>query len=125
MLQGDPTAEGRGNEGDSTSWSPARRLAISGVRGHIQGPPLESGVPFVYMLRCKDGSLYTGIARDLEKRLAQHHAGRASRYTRSRLPVTLAWWCEVETWSDALREEIRIKGLPKAGKEALVGSPAQ
>lgn len=74
------------------------------------------------MLRCKDGSLYTGIARDLEKRLVQHHAGRASRYTRSRLPVVLAWSCEVETWSDALREEIRIKGLPKAGKEALVGS---
>jgi putative endonuclease len=86
---------------------------------------LESGVPFVYMLRCKDGSLYTGIARDLEKRLAQHHAGRASRYTRSRLPVVLAWSCEVETWSDALREEIRIKGLPKAGKEALAGRPAQ
>ena len=84
--------------------------------------PLESGVPFVYMLRCRDGSLYTGIARDLEKRLAQHHAGRASRYTRSRLPVVLAWSCEVETWSDALREEIRIKGLPKGEKEMLVGS---
>lgn len=83
--------------------------------------PLESGVPFVYMLRCRDGSLYTGIARDLEKRLTQHHAGRASRYTRSRLPVVLAWSCEVETWSDALREEIRIKGLPKVEKEALVG----
>lgn len=72
------------------------------------------------MLRCGDGSLYTGIAKDLDRRLAQHHAGRASRYTRSRLPVVLAWSREIETWGDALREEIRIKALPRAGKEALV-----
>jgi putative endonuclease len=48
-------------------------------------------VPFVYILRCGDGSLYTGIAKDLERRLAQHRAGRASRYTRARRPVALVW----------------------------------
>lgn len=79
---------------------------------------------FLYILRCGDGSLYTGIALDLERRLAQHRAGRASRYTRSRLPVSLVWWREVETWSAALREEIRIKRLSRAAKEALVqGEP--
>jgi predicted GIY-YIG superfamily endonuclease len=78
-------------------------------------------VPFVYLLRCADGTLYTGIAKDLEKRLAQHQAGRASRYTCARLPVEIAWSCEVESWSAALREELRIKGLPRAAKEALVG----
>ena len=73
------------------------------------------------MLRCGDGSLYTGIAKDLDKRLAQHQAGRASRYTRSRLPVALVWSREIGSWGDALREEIRIKALSRAGKEVLVG----
>ena len=72
------------------------------------------------MLRCGDGSLYTGIALDLQRRLAQHLAGRASRYTRSRLPVELVWSREVESWSAALREEARIKRLSRARKEALV-----
>ena len=77
---------------------------------------------FLYILRCGDGSLYTGITLDLERRLAQHQAGKASRYTRSRLPVTLAWRREVESWSAALREEMRIKRLTRAEKEALVRS---
>lgn len=75
---------------------------------------------FLYILRCGDGSLYTGIALDLERRLAQHRAGRASRYTRSRLPVDLVWWREVGSWGDALREELRIKRLSRSEKEALV-----
>lgn len=82
---------------------------------------LESGVPFVYMLRCADGSLYTGITKDLERRLAQHRAGRASRYTRGRLPVALVWSREIDSWGDALREEIRIKRLSRAQKEELAG----
>lgn len=78
------------------------------------------GVPFVYILRCADGSLYTGIARDVERRLAQHQAGKASRYTRGRLPVTLVWTREVGSWSLALREEIRIKALPREKKEEML-----
>jgi putative endonuclease len=77
-------------------------------------------MPFVYILRCADGSLYTGIAKDVPKRLAQHLAGRASRYTRARLPVVLVWSQEVESWSAALREEMRIKALPRNRKEALL-----
>lgn len=77
-------------------------------------------MPFVYILRCGDGSFYTGIAKDVERRLAQHRAGRASRYTRARQPVVLAWSREVETWSVALKEEIRIKTMSRAAKEALV-----
>ncbi len=75
---------------------------------------------FLYILRCGDGSLYTGIALDVERRLTQHLAGRASRYTRSRLPVELVWFREVDSWGDALREEARIKRLTRAAKEALV-----
>jgi predicted GIY-YIG superfamily endonuclease len=77
-------------------------------------------MPFIYILRCGDGSLYTGIAKDVDRRLAQHRAGRASRYTRAHLPVTLVWWREVLSWSLALREERRIKAMRKARKEALL-----
>lgn len=84
------------------------------------GASRMEGVPFVYILRCSDGSLYTGIAKDVERRLAQHRKGRASRYTRSRLPVTLAWMREVPSWSLALREEWRIKKLSRTAKEALL-----
>ncbi len=77
-------------------------------------------MPFIYMLRCCDGSLYTGIAKNVPRRLAEHSAGRASRYTRSRLPVTLAWSRRVSSWHVALREEYRIKHLPRAAKLALL-----
>jgi putative endonuclease len=77
-------------------------------------------VPFVYILRCADRSLYTGITKDLERRLAQHQAGRASRYTRARRPVTLVWSREVVSWSGALREEMRIKALSRSQKEDLL-----
>ena len=75
----------------------------------------------VYILRCKDGTLYTGAAKDLERRLAQHAAGNASRYTRSRLPVTLLWSRRVRSWSDALRTEHWIKSLSRQEKDVLVG----
>jgi putative endonuclease len=77
-------------------------------------------VAFVYILRCRDGSLYTGIAKDVAARLRQHHAGRASRYTRARRPVALLWSRRVATWSAALREEHRIKQLRRSEKVALV-----
>ncbi|HVR09672.1 MAG TPA: GIY-YIG nuclease family protein [Thermoanaerobaculia bacterium] len=77
-------------------------------------------MPYVYLLRCGDGSLYAGAAMDLTRRLAEHRAGKASRYTRSRLPVELAWWRQVEGWGDALREEILLKRLSRAGKEELL-----
>ena len=56
-----------------------------------------------YILRCHDDTLYTGAAKDLERRLEQHATGKASRYPRSRLPVSLAWSRRVRTWSDALK----------------------
>ena len=77
-------------------------------------------MPFVYMLRCCDDSLYTGAAKTLERRLSEHAAGRASRYTRARLPVALVWSRRVRSWSLALREEWRIKRLSRSEKLALV-----
>jgi len=64
--------------------------------------------------------LYTGAAKDLGARVSKHEAGTASRYTRARRPVVLVWSRRVRTWGKALREEIRIKGLKRREKEALV-----
>ncbi|HEY7831304.1 MAG TPA: GIY-YIG nuclease family protein [Solirubrobacteraceae bacterium] len=75
---------------------------------------------WVYMLRCADGSLYTGWTIDMERRLARHQAGTASRYTASRLPVRLAWSREMPDRSAARREEARIKQLGRAEKLILI-----
>ena len=77
---------------------------------------------WVYLLRCADGTLYCGWTVDVEARLAAHNAGKASRYTRSRLPVELAWSAELPDRTAARREEARIKALPRAGKLALAGA---
>jgi putative endonuclease len=74
----------------------------------------------VYILRCGDGTLYTGAAKDLARRLAQHAAGRASRYTRSRLPVTLLWSRRERSWGRALQTELFIKALPRKAKDELI-----
>ena len=74
----------------------------------------------VYLLRCRDGSLYTGITNDLPKRLKAHTAGRASKYTRSRLPVTLAYAEPQPTKSRALKREAAIKRLRRAEKDRLL-----
>ena len=77
---------------------------------------------WVYMLRCADGSLYTGWSNDLERRLARHRAGTASRYTASRLPVELAMAAAMPDRSSAMREEARIKRLDRSAKLALIES---
>lgn len=74
----------------------------------------------VYILRCSDGSLYTGITNDLPKRLKAHNAGRASRYTRSRLPVALAYNEPQKSKSAALKREAAIKKLRRAEKDRLL-----
>jgi len=77
-------------------------------------------MPFVYMLRCCDGSLYTGIAKDVSKRLKQHQAGRGGKYTSTHLPVELVWQREVATWKDAMLTERTIKKLPREKKLKLL-----
>jgi len=73
----------------------------------------------VYLVRCRDGSLYTGITTDLDRRLAAHNAGTASRYTRSRLPVRLVHQEADFTHGTALEREAAIKRLPRGQKIAL------
>ena len=78
---------------------------------------------FVYILRCAGDSLYTGIAKDdVSRRVEQHNAGTASRYTRSRLPVNLEYQEEQPNQSMALKRELAIKALSRKAKEALIQS---
>ena len=74
----------------------------------------------IYILRCSDGSLYTGITNDLPKRLKAHATGRASKYTRSRLPVSLAYSEPQRSKTAALKREAAIKGLRRAEKDRLL-----
>ena len=74
----------------------------------------------VYILKCGDGSLYTGITNDLARRLAAHTAGTASKYTRSRLPVKICWNEPVRSRSAALRREAEIKSFSRAEKVVLI-----
>lgn len=75
---------------------------------------------YVYMLRCRDGSLYTGYTDDPARRLATHNSGKGAKYTRSRLPVVKVYEECFADKSEALRREAAIKRLKKAQKEALV-----
>lgn len=75
----------------------------------------------VYILRCRDGSLYTGITNDLKKRMAAHKEGRAAKYTRSRRPVTLVYTEPRKTGSAARKREAAIKKLSRREKLAIIG----
>ena len=77
----------------------------------------------VYLARCRDGSLYTGITTDPDRRLQEHNRGRGGAYTRSRQPVTLVYREPAGSRSEALRRERAIKCLTRAAKEALVRHP--
>lgn len=81
-----------------------------------------SGENIVYMLRCGDGSLYTGWTNDLEKRLKTHAAGKGGRYTRSRLPVALVYTERFDTPQAARSREWHIKQLSRAEKLRLLES---
>jgi putative endonuclease len=74
---------------------------------------------FVYILECADGTLYTGYTTDPARRVKEHNTGKGSRYTRSRLPVDLAYLEELASRSQALKREKRIKKLGKGSKLLL------
>jgi putative endonuclease len=79
---------------------------------------------FVYLVRCADASLYTGISTDVPARVAAHNAGRGARYTRARLPVELVHVERKKSRSTAQRREAEIKALPRAAKLRLA-TPAE
>ncbi len=76
----------------------------------------------LYILRCRDGSLYTGITTDVEKRLEAHQTGKGAKYTRGRGPLELVYREECGSHSDALKRELAVKALTREQKQALIAS---
>ncbi len=75
---------------------------------------------YTYILKCKDGTYYTGWTNNLEKRLKDHNDGRGAKYTKPRLPVVLVYYETFETKEEAMRREYAIKQLTRAEKEKLM-----
>lgn len=76
---------------------------------------------FIYMLECNDESIYTGICKnDIDRRMKEHVSGKGSKYVRSRAPFTLVWSKDGFTFSEALKEEHRIKQLSKHQKRKII-----
>ena len=75
---------------------------------------------YVYIVRCADGSLYTGYARDPKARVRAHNTGRGAKYTAARRPVRLVYSEKCESLSEALKREYALKQLPRSGKRALI-----
>lgn len=99
----------------------AKELAVQKLLVDLQGVQ-PAATWSVYLLRCADGSLYTGISTDVPRRLSEHNAGIASRYTRSRLPVVLVYQESLASRSLALKRELAIKALSRHGKELLIST---
>jgi putative endonuclease len=98
-----------------------------GLRASSRGvwESTESRGPWhVYIVRCIDDSLYTGVAKDLPARIAQHNAGGGAKYTRGRLPVELVYAESAGDRGAAQKREAAIKRLPSAGKRRLIASSA-
>ena len=100
--------------------------AVTSPIPKIQTPDASLSTPaaewVVYILRCADGSFYTGITNDIARRCRQHNAGTASRYTRSRLPVELVYQEPQSSRSLALKRELAIKALTRPQKQLLIQS---
>ncbi len=77
---------------------------------------------YAYIVKCSDGTYYTGYTNDLEKRLLTHNAGKGAKYTRNRLPVEMVYYEEYEEKSEAMKREYAIKQLTREQKEKLISS---
>ncbi|MEE1079223.1 MAG: GIY-YIG nuclease family protein [Agathobacter sp.] len=75
---------------------------------------------YTYIVKCSDGSLYTGWTNNLEKRIQAHNEGKGAKYTKTRLPVELVYFEEFETKEEAMSREWHIKKLSRAQKEKLI-----
>lgn len=92
------------------------------LKGMLEKGESSSEPWHLYILLCADGSFYTGVTKDIERRLAQHNAGKGARYTRTRTPVLLAYQETCESRSQALVRECNVKALSRKEKENLVQS---
>ncbi len=80
---------------------------------------------YTYILRCRDGTLYTGWTNDIEKRVKAHNEGKGAKYTKARLPVKLVYSEEFETKTEAMKREYAIKRMRREAKEKLIAKGRQ
>ena len=97
-----------------------RRRALWTVPPRGSWSRYRAWMPYVYTLRCADGSFYTGSTVDLERRIAQHEFGEGGDYTRRRRPVQLVWYSEFARVEEAFQWERRIHGWSRAKKQVLI-----
>ena len=95
-------------------------IVVPDVIGLVTGRAFNMSHWYVYIVQCADGSLYTGIATDVARRVAEHNNGQGARYTRGRGPVTLVYQQRVKDRPAALRREYEIKKLRSAAKHNLI-----
>lgn len=81
---------------------------------------MEKNKHYFYVLECRDGSYYAGYTNNIEERVRKHNAGKGAKYTRAKRPVTLRYWEEYETKTEAMQAEYRFKQLKRADKEKVV-----
>ncbi|HOI45579.1 MAG TPA: GIY-YIG nuclease family protein [Candidatus Aminicenantes bacterium] len=107
---------------------PRYRSMLKGMGARENLTPVSSGGPLwsLYILRCSDGSFYTGVTTDIDRRFREHQEGRASRFTRPRRPVVLVYHEKCGSRSRALTRECAVKAMGRQAKQDLVagGSPA-
>ena len=84
---------------------------------------MNAHVHHIYIVQCADGTLYTGYASDVDKRVAAHNAGKGAKYTAGRRPVSLVYSESFESKSAALKREHQLKKLPRVSKDLLISSP--
>lgn len=84
------------------------------------GAGAKETMNYTYIVKCKDGSLYTGWTNDLEKRICAHNEGKGAKYTKSRRPVTLVYYETFQTKEEAMSREYHIKRMNKKEKEAMI-----
>lgn len=102
------------------AYSGLARLVLTSTKKNGYKPAMQQW--YVYILRCFDDTLYCGITTDIERRLAQHNAGTASKYTRARLPARMEAHVKVSDKSEALRLEIKVKKQSRQNKIAFLTS---
>ena len=100
---------------------PSYRRMLARMQAKAKRGPKRRGEKwFLYILKCRDASLYTGITKDIERRLKMHSEGKGARYTRARLPVEMVYQETCRTRTEALVRECAVKALPKPRKLALI-----
>jgi len=97
---------------------------VGAMKAPVSDPtPSEPEVTwFLYLIRCKDGALYTGITTDVDRRFAEHQSGKGAKYLRGKAPLTLVFQQKIGSRSAALKAEASIKQLSKADKETIINT---